>query len=225
VVVVTPAGDTDFAALESYASSQQPTRSKHQIVFYAFDLLYLRSLDLRGAPLLERKRALAELLAGERKNSPLRYSEHLEADGGAVFRNACTMELEGIVSKRADSSYRSGRNRDWLKTTCRHRDTFFVAGIAEKNGKFDGIYLGEWRRGKLLYAGKVEQGLTDAQARHLKAIAARLTTTRQPIAADRSFPKAQWLTPRLRVDVEYRRKTNSGLLRHPSYKGLREDLD
>jgi bifunctional non-homologous end joining protein LigD len=124
-----------------------------------------------------------------------------------------------------DSTYHSGRNRDWLKVTCRHRDTFYVAGIAEKRGKFDGIYLGERRRGRLVYAGKVEHGFTDAQARHLKALAARFTTTRQPIAADRSLPKAQWLTPRLLADVEYRRKTKSGLLRHPSYKGLREDLD
>jgi bifunctional non-homologous end joining protein LigD len=188
-MVVTEKGDTDFAALESYVSSQQPARSKHQVVFYAFDLLYLRLLDLRGTPLVERKRALAELLAGERKSSPLRYSEHLEADGGAVFRNACALELEGIVSKRANSTYRSGRNRDWLKTTCRHRNTFFVAGIAEKSGKFDGIYLGERRRGKLLYAGKVEHGFTDAQVWHLKAHAARFTATRQPIAADRSSRK------------------------------------
>jgi bifunctional non-homologous end joining protein LigD len=209
-VVVTPKGDTDFAALESYVSSQQTTRSKHQVVFYAFDLLYLRSLDLRGAPLIERKRALAELIPDKAKNSPLRYSEHLEADGATVWRNACTMELEGVVSKLRDSPYHSGRSRDWLKTTCRHRDTFFVVGVAHKGPKFDGIYLGERRRGTLVYAGKVEHGFTDAQARHLKALAARLTTPRQPIAADRSFPKAQWLVPKLRADVEYRRRTSSG---------------
>jgi hypothetical protein len=62
--------------------------------------------------------------------------------------------------------------------TCSHRDTFYIAGIAEKRGKFDGIYLGERRRGKLVYAGKVEHGFTDSRARRLKALAARFTTTR-----------------------------------------------
>jgi bifunctional non-homologous end joining protein LigD len=224
-VVLTEKGDTDFAALESYVSSKQPERSSHNVVFYAFDLLYLRSLDLRGAPLIGRKRALRELLASEKENSPLRYSQHLEVDGEAMWRNACGMELEGIVSKRKDSSYHSGRSREWIKATCRHRDTFFVMGIAQKGKKFDGVYLAQRRNGKVVYAGKVKHGFTDEQVRYLRARAARHTTSRQPIAARRAFPKAQWLHPKLQAEVEYRRKTRSGLLRHPSYKGLREDLD
>jgi ATP-dependent DNA ligase len=154
-VVVTPKGDTDFAALESYVSSQQTTRSKHQVVFYAFDLLYLRSLDLRGAPLIERKRALAELIPDKAKNSPLRYSEHLEADGATVWRNACTMELEGVVSKLRDSPYHSGRSRDWLKTICRHRDTFF-----SRRGRTQGAEI-RWhlsRRAPARNAGLCGQG-------------------------------------------------------------------
>ena len=126
------------------------------MVFYAFDLLYLRVFDLRGAPLIARKRTLAELLGNEK--SPLRYSDHLQNNGAEVWRNACGMELEGIVSKRKDSAYHSGRNSDWIKITCRHRDTFLVAGIAYKGRKFDGIYLAERRSGKLVYAGR--QGRT-----------------------------------------------------------------
>jgi bifunctional non-homologous end joining protein LigD len=225
VVVVTDKGDSDFAALESYVSSQKPDRAAHDVVFYAFDLLYLTPLDVRGAPLIARKHALQELLARERKNSPLRYSEHLEEQGAAVLRSACDMELEGIVAKRKDSAYHSGRHRDWLKVTCRHRDTFYVAGIARKGAKFDGVYLAERRDGRYVYAGKVEHGFTEAQAEHLKVRAAPLMSPRQSIVADRGFPKAQWLKPILRADVEYRRKTRAGLLRHPSYKGLREDLD
>jgi bifunctional non-homologous end joining protein LigD len=91
--------------------------------------------------------------------------------------------------------------------------------------RYDGVYLAERRGGKLVYAGKVEHGFTVEQAKRLKAAASRLSTSRLPIVADRAFPKAPWLKPLLRADVEYRRKTSAGLLRHPSYKGLREELD
>jgi bifunctional non-homologous end joining protein LigD len=185
-VVVTDNGDTDFAALESYVSSQQPERSAHHLVFYAFDLLYLRVFDLRRTPLIGRKRALAELLAEEKKSSPLRYSEHLEEDGPAIWHKACGMQLEGIVSKRRDSSYHSGRSGDWIKVTCRQRDSFFVVGIALKGAKFDGVYLGERRNGKLVYAGKVENGFTDAQVKRASRPAPRAFRRR----GNRSWPIA-----------------------------------
>ena len=105
-------------------------------MFYAFDILHLEVLDLRGCTLLDRKRVLHALL--EKVKGPIRYSEHLEADGAQVFENACEMELEGVVSKRSDGKYESGRSNLWLKTTCRHRETFVVVGVAEKAGKFDG---------------------------------------------------------------------------------------
>ena len=90
--------------------------------------------------------------------------------------------------------------------------------------KFDGVYLGEQRRKKLVYAGKVEHGFNDQQVKDLQERARGLKAKRQPIEAQRHFPKAEWLQPVLLADVEYRRKTTNGLLRHPSYKGLREDL-
>jgi len=111
-----------------------------RLVFYAFDILYLQAFDLRGCTLLDRKRVLQALLKDV--EGPIRYSEHLEADGPHVYRDACKMELEGIVSKRVDGKYESGRTPQWRKTTCRHRDTFVVAGWAERKGRFDGIYLG-----------------------------------------------------------------------------------
>ncbi len=130
VVVVTPQGDTDFAALESYVSSKRPDRALHVVTFYAFDVLHLDGFDLRDVALIDRKRVLAELLSELDPHSPIKFSEHLDASGPDVYRNACELELEGIVSKRKDGRYRSGRNDAWIKLTCRHRDTFLVAGLA-----------------------------------------------------------------------------------------------
>jgi bifunctional non-homologous end joining protein LigD len=123
-----------------------------------------------------------------------------------------------------DGKYESGRTPQWMKTTCRHRETFVVAGWAEKKGKFDGIYLGREQIRKLVYAGKLERGFTeDDKARILKLLA-KLETKRQPIAAPRKFPKARWVKPKVLVDAEFRGKTGEGLLRHPAFKGVRRDL-
>jgi bifunctional non-homologous end joining protein LigD len=132
--------------------------------------------------------------------------------------------LEGIVSKLKDSPYRSGRNAEWVKATCRHRETFVIAGLAFVGPKFDGIYLGRREGRDLIYAGKVETGFTDKQVKHLIERAQRLVTRTQPFKKKIAKRKGRWLKPQLFGDVEYRRRTSGGLLRHPSYKGLREDL-
>jgi bifunctional non-homologous end joining protein LigD len=225
VVALTLDGIADFGALESYVSTKKPDRNARNVLYYAFDLLYLDGLDLRNVTLIDRKRVLKEFLSDLEADSVVKFSDHFDLDGSAVYRNACGLELEGIVSKRKDSRYRSGRNGDWLKITCRHRETFLVAGIAYKGRKFDGIYLGREQEGKLVFAGKVENGFDDRRVKHLQRLAEPIKTGKQPIASSRTFPKAQWLKPVLLAEVEYRGKTKHGnLLRHPAYKGLREDL-
>ena len=141
-----------------------------------------------------------------------------------MFGKACALELEGIVSKRKDGRYHSGRNTDWVKVTCRHRDTFYIAGLAYSRGKFDGVYLGREQGKKLVYAGKVEHGFSPAQVRDLEARTEKLARKTAPFSIE-NRPKAHWIEPVLPADVEYRRITKKRkLLRHPSYKGLREDL-
>ena len=218
VIVLGEDGRSDFGALESDLAKGGSNR----LVFYAFDILHLESFDLRGCTLLDRKRVLHALL--EKVKGPIRYSEHLEEDGPAVFENACEMELEGIVSKRVDGKYNSGRTDLWAKTTCRIRETFFAVGWARKEGKFDGIYLGRKERGKLVYAGKLEQGFNEIEKLRILAMFERLKTKEKPIEASRRFPKAQWVKPRVLVDAEYRSKTGDGLLRHPAFIGVRQDL-
>jgi bifunctional non-homologous end joining protein LigD len=172
---------------------------------------------------VDRKEILQLLLDGV--PYPIVYSDHLEGDGPTIVRQACRMELEGIVSKRRDAPYVSGRGSYWIKKPCRKRDTFLVAGWAEKRKKFDGIYLATKRGRELVYAGKLERGFN---ARSEKAILARLrplAAAKQPMTASRAhFPKAKWVKPVVKVEAEFRGKTGEGLLRHPSFKGIREDL-
>jgi bifunctional non-homologous end joining protein LigD len=216
VIVPAENGLSDFGALESDLAKGGSDR----LIYYAFDLLHLDGFDLRRCALLDRKRALAKLIGGA--TGVLRYSEHLEGDGPSIFKRACDLKLEGVVSKRTDSRYSSGRTSEWAKITCRKRDTFVVAGIAYKGTKFDGVYLGRREEGGLVYAGKVERGFSEDQKRQIAALATRLKSRSATLKVKK--PKALWLKPEILADVEYRALTGDGKLRHPSFKGIREDL-
>lgn len=98
-----------------------------RLVFYAFDLLYLDSYDLRPSSLIARKTALAALVVAP---SIVRYSEHFEEDGNRLFQHACRFGLEGVISKVRSAPYRSGRTKDWIKSKCTNRQEFVVAGYA-----------------------------------------------------------------------------------------------
>ncbi|MGN6590470.1 MAG: non-homologous end-joining DNA ligase [Sphingomicrobium sp.] len=209
-------GLTDFGALQDDLAKGGSDR----IVYFAFDLLYLDGYDLRGTPLLERKRLLAELIGDRHRR--LHLSRHEEGSASAMFKRACQMGIEGIVSKRADAVYTSGRSNVWSKITCRKRETFVVAGLAYSKRKFEGIYLA--RRDDMSYAGKVEHGFTLQTQRDLERRAHGLATRTTPLSTKVSKPKAHWLKPGILVEVEYRALTGEGKLRHPSFKGVREDL-
>jgi bifunctional non-homologous end joining protein LigD len=112
----------------------------------------------------------------------------------------------------------------WIKTTCRHRDTFALAGIAMKRGQFDGVYLGKREGRRLIYAGKLERGFSDEDKKRILDMHDRLKAKKVPIEAPRKFPKAQWMKPTVLVEAEFRGKTGEGLLRHPAFKGIRRDL-
>jgi bifunctional non-homologous end joining protein LigD len=219
VIVPTKEGLSDFGALESELGASRSER----LVYYVFDLLYLDGIDLRDAMLIDRKRVLRKLLSSV--GPPIAYSEDLQASGPRVLEDACRLGLEGVVSKLANSKYRSDRQSSWIKVTCRKRDTFVVVGIAYKRGKFDGIYLARREGKRLTYAGKVERGFTTQSERQLREEATALVSRNSPLAKEVKKLKATWLKPRLMADVEYRALTGTGLLRHPSFKGLRRDLD
>jgi bifunctional non-homologous end joining protein LigD len=217
VIVPGAGGLSDFAELQK--ELRKKTASQ-RLVMYAFDLLYYNGRDLRREPLIERKILLQRLLV----NSPIFFSEHFEIDGAEMFRRACAFGLEGIVSKRRDARYVSDRSDTWRKATCRKRETLRVVGYALKDGRFDGIYLGREAGGELVYAGKVDHGFSRDSATAVVKRMQPLIQRTQAYTTKIKKPKAVWVAPKLLAEIEYRAQTEAGKLRHPSFKGLRDDL-
>jgi bifunctional non-homologous end joining protein LigD len=149
--VVAPAADgtIEFSVLQNELKGRST-----KIVMVAFDLFYLNGHDLRKLPLIDRKALLKKALA----DTDIQFSESFEADGGEMFKHACKIGLEGLVSKVRDSKYASGRINDWVKKTCAQRETLTIAGFAVKGNQFDGLYVGRRKGNELIYAGKVAHG-------------------------------------------------------------------
>jgi bifunctional non-homologous end joining protein LigD len=226
VVALLPDGRTSFQALQNLISEG----SKARLVYYVFDVLYLEGSDLRGSPLVERKRVLARLLSRLPADSALRFADHFEGDGEQFYREACKHSLEGIISKRAECSYRSGRTRDWLKVKCSRRQEFVIGGYTEPSGGRKGLgalLLGLTEpEGSLVFAGRVGTGFTE---RSLKDLHARLKPLEVNAAPFRNPPRGaaakgvHWVKPELVAEVAFAEWTKDGQLRHPSFQGLRQD--
>jgi len=227
VVVLEPNGTTSFQALQNALSEG---RDK-DLVYFAFDLLHLDGYDLRGAPLLARKEALRELLAGvlPGDNGAVRYSDHVRGGGDAFFRQACGFGLEGVIAKRSDLPYHSGRNKDWVKVKCIKRQEFVVVGFTdpEKSRVGLGALLLGVREGKeMVFAGKVGTGF---DAKTLRTLRARLDKMTIDEPAFKNAPRgaearrSHWVRPELVAEVAFTEWTRDGILRHPTFQGLRED--
>lgn len=231
MVAVTAAGVSDFSGLQEALSRKQTARLCYQL----FDLPYLDGHDLSAVPLEERKRLLAELLASTAGSTPLlRYSDHVRGEGEAFFEQARELGLEGIVSKRADAPYRSGRGTLWRKLKCTRHDEFVVGGFSPPAGSrsgFGALLLGAWRDGadedQLVYMGRVGTGFSEYMLNDLYDQLQRLVTDKAPFAPGPALAQVprgtQWVTPRLVAEVEYAERTGDGLLRHSRFRGLRED--
>jgi bifunctional non-homologous end joining protein LigD len=215
--VVVPAADgtTDFSVLQNELKGKST-----RIVLVAFDLLYLNGRDLRKLPLVERKAVLKKLI----EKTPIQFSESFELDGREMFRHVCRVGLEGVVSKVRDSRYRSDYNNDWVKVTCAQRETLQIAGFALDGNKWDGIYVGREKAGRLVYAGKVDHGFTPQAEKDLRARLKPLIRKTQPYAKKIAH-RGVWVEPSLLAEIEYRAKSAEGKVRHPFFKGLREDLE
>jgi bifunctional non-homologous end joining protein LigD len=214
--VVVPAADgtTDFSVLQNQLKGKSD-----KIVMVAFDLLYVNGYDLRKLPLVERKALLKKLIA----KTDIQFSESFEIDGGEMFKHACGVGLEGVVSKVRDSRYSSGRGNDWVKKTCAQRETLTIAGFALDGTKWDGLYLARRKGNDLIYAGKVDHGFDAASAKDLQARLKPLIRKTQPYAKKIAH-RGIWVEPELLAEIEYRAKSAEGKVRHPFFKGLREDI-
>jgi bifunctional non-homologous end joining protein LigD len=224
IVALDAAGVSSFQALQRAAD----LGTGRSLVYVAFDLLFLDGRDLRPQPLLARKKELARLLEGRR--GPLRYSEHFDAPGREVYARACRMALEGIVSKRKQAPYTSGRGQAWLKVKCVARQEFVIGGYTDPEGaraEFGSLLLGVHEPdGRLLYAGRVGTGFSHAMLAALGKRLRQLGQRESPFAADGPRPPmrgAHWVKPVLVGEVAFTEWTRDGLLRHPAFEGLRED--
>ena len=227
VVVEEESGVSSFTELQEALKAGRSDR----MAFYAFDLLYLGGYDLTNVPLIDRKTLLAGCLDDLPAGGAIRYSEHIETDGQAMLQNACRLGLEGIISKRKDQPYRSGRVKDWFKTKCTERQEFVVAGYVPSttSSKMVGsLVMAVYDKGRLVHVGRVGTGFKDAVARSLRDQLERLKRPTSPfpnkLPAD-AVRGVRWVEPKLVAEVELRGWTSDGLLRHASYKGLREDKD
>jgi bifunctional non-homologous end joining protein LigD len=207
---LTRRGDVERAAVDLPAS------------LYAFDLLYLAGFDLRDLDLLARKSVLQSILPTV---GPLRFSEHVAAEGEAMFEHVERMGLEGIVAKRASSRYVSKRSRDWIKINAAKSDDFVVVGYAQSRDGGDGfaaLLLAQYRDGELAFAGRVGTGFNRADARTLGALLDALERGAPPAGAPQEKGLV-WLTSGPVAQVKYKERTSDGLLRQPVYLRLRDD--
>ena len=221
-------GRTEFQALQQALGEGREER----LVYFAFDLIHLDGHDLTRAPLRARKEALAALLAAAPEGGTrLRLSDHVEGRGDVFFERACGLALEGIVSKRAEGPYRPGRGTDWLKVKCLQEQELVIAGYSEPSGSRSGLgalLLGtrDEPGGELRYAGKVGTGFDTESLRDLRRRLAPLERATPPVVDPPRGYKARgvhWVEPELVAQVAFTGWTDEGVLRHPSYKGLRED--
>jgi len=218
VVALREDGVSDFQRLQNVLGSADA-----DLTYFVFDLLELDGRDLRGEPLEARKKELARLLS---KDSRVRLSEHVVGDGPEFFANACRMGLEGIVSKRRDAPYRSGRGRDWLKVKCIQRQELVVVGWTDPKSSrahFGALLLAARRGGELAYVGKVGTGFSEASLAELAPRLERLARPTSPLSHPPRERRVHWVEPKLVAEVSYGSVTKDGILRHSSFHGLRED--
>jgi bifunctional non-homologous end joining protein LigD len=222
VVVQDDEGMPKFQALQSAFSS----RKTSDLIFFAFDLLYLDGVDLRHEPVEVRRDKLRQLV-GANPHDHIRFSETLDVDPAHLLINACKMELEGIVGKRRGSAYASERNGDWIKLKCHSRQEFVVVGYTRAAGGIGSLLLGlHDDSGELAYAGRVKSGFTNKAlielAKKIRSLEIPTCILKEPPTLGRGN-QVVWLKPVLVCEVKFAEITPNGRVRHPVFLGMRED--
>ncbi len=214
-------GRTDFSTLKDHLSNGGP------LTYFVFDLLELDGKDLRDLPLVERKARLEKLLGKVDATSLVQYSAHVQGNGQKVFDAVTREGHEGIIAKEAKATYRGERTRSWLKIKAARRQEFVIAGWSpsEKKSTFASLLLGTWEGDKLIYRGRVGTGFNANTSKALHAKLTEMSRKTSPFAAvPREISRAaKWVSPTLVAEIGYAEFTPDGILRHPSFLGLRED--
>ncbi|HEV3414601.1 MAG TPA: DNA ligase D [Puia sp.] len=233
IVVLNDKGQSDFGDLQNWRSE-----ADGDIVYYVFDLPWLKGRDLTGLPLSERRTLLQSIVPPE---GIVRYSESFETGGKEFFAKAQQLGLEGIMAKRTDSHYTSGtRTRDWLKIKTASRQEVVIGGFSRNEDSprlFSALLVGVFENGRLRYTGKVGTGFTEQMQRDMMKRFKPLIQKKSPFITepdvnqpsrfrpDPPAATATWLKPVLVGEVAFREMTTDGLMRQPSFQGMREDKD
>jgi bifunctional non-homologous end joining protein LigD len=227
-IVAFQGSETSFELLQSRIHVTNPGPQllrKVPVFYYIFDVLYADDRDVRPRPLRERKDVLASLLSFD---DPLRFTEHRDTEGEAFYAEACKAGWEGLIAKLADSPYRAGRSKDWLKFKCETNQEFVIGGWTDPQRSrvaFGALLLGYYDPdGKLAYAGKVGTGFDTRTLRSLLAEMEEIGQDQPPFDyGDLPHRDVHWVRPELVAQIGFSEWTRDLQLRHPRFQGLRRD--
>ena len=231
IVVLDDHGYPDFAALQTWRSEADGT-----LVFYLFDILYKDGISLMNVPLIERKKILDQV---KLTSSQLRKSEYIVDKGDELFELASNLKLEGIIAKKKDSLYQSGqRSADWLKIKTQKHQEVIIGGLTKNEGtarKFSALLVGNYRNGSFEFTGTVGTGFTNAMQQKIVDVLEPYFIRECPFSTVPEFNKpsrfrpkpvkatVQWVSPKVVAEIVFKTVSSDGNLRHPSFRGLRED--
>ena len=206
------------------------------MVYYVFDILWLNGYNLKDLPLTERREILKKNLPGEEN---IRLSENFDTSATKFLANAAKMGMEGIMAKKEDSTYSEGdRTREWLKIKANKRHEVVIGGFTQNEGSsktFSSLLVGVFDNGRLDYMGKIGTGFDEKTQKEMMTAMKKLAVSKPPFTEVPDIdkpsrfrpnpPKAKvtWLKPRLVCEVSYAEITDDGIMRHPSFEGMRTD--